>query len=208
MNVLKVERTDWEPTHKNQRLETDLPSDVPVIHNPTKLVDEEDKVIAIMTRAPDKHRQELAWLGRAILSEVDFTDVGGANGSARMSGIKYPQRTFGTTAPSPMRRRLGCSYAQLHDQNPKISEALHRLAVTAWEILQEEAPEEAVLASDPVYESIHGDWLMADTPWTSGIINHTASLSYHKDRGNIPNSWSAMYVSRRNNEGGHLHLRS
>jgi len=206
VNVLKVERTDWEPSHKNQRIEEDLPAGVPVIHNPTKLVDKDNRVIAIMARAPDKHRQELSWLGRAINGQVDFTDIGSVNGGARMSGIKYPNRTFGTTAPSPMRRRLACCYAQLHHQYPEISKVLHRLAETAWDILQEEAPEESVEASDPVYENIHGDWLMADTPWTSGIINHTASLSYHKDRGNIPNSWSAMYVTRRNNEGGHLHL--
>ena len=114
MNVLKVERTDWEPSHKNQRIEEDLPADVPVIHNPTKLVDKDNRVIAIMTRAPDKHRQELSWLGRAINEQVDFTDIGSVNGGARMSGIKYPNRTFGTTAPSPMRRRLACCYAQLH----------------------------------------------------------------------------------------------
>ena len=206
MNIVQVSRQEWEPETKNQRIEQDLDSDVLVIHNPTKLVDNEGNVVAVLQRTPEEQHAELTWLGRKLLSDVSFTDIGSPVGGARLSGIKYPNRTFGTTAPSIMRRRLACCYAQLHAEHPNVSETLHRLAVTAWEILQEEAPTESVTASDPVYASIHGDWLMADTPWTSGIINHTASLSYHKDRGNIPDSWSAMYVTKRNVDGGLLHL--
>ena len=205
MNVVTVEKQDWEPTSKNQRME-ELPAETHVIHNPTKLVDNEGNAIAVITRTPEDQHAELTWMGRKILSDVDFTDIGSKTGGARMSGIKYPNRTFGTTAPSPMRRRLACCYAMMHASHPEITQSLYRLAITAWEILQEEAPEESRIASDPVYEGIHGDWLMAGTPWSSGIINHTAALSYHKDRGNIPNSWSAMYVTKRNVEGGYLHL--
>jgi hypothetical protein len=205
VKTIQVERKEWEPDSRNQRLQT-LPKDVPIITAPAKLVDKDGKIIAVATKALSEHRSQLSWLGRALLRDVDFTDVGSKNGGARMSGIKYPNRTFGTTAPSPMRRRLACVYAQMHQQYPEISRIIHLLADSAWKILQEEAPQESIEASEDVYAGIHGDWLMADTPWSSGIINHTASLAYHKDRGNINNSWSAMYVVRRNLQGGYLHM--
>ncbi len=50
------------------------------------------------------------------------------------------------------------------------------------------------------------DWRLGDhTAWTSGVVNRTSKLPYHRDRGNFP-VWSAMPVVRRGVTGGHLHL--
>jgi hypothetical protein len=50
------------------------------------------------------------------------------------------------------------------------------------------------------------DWRMGESKlWTSGVVNDTAALPYHRDGFNFP-TWSAMPVLRRGVRGGHLHL--
>ena len=61
MNVVTVEKQDWEPTSKNQRME-ELPAETHVIHTPTKLVDNEGNAIAVITRTPEDHHAELTWM--------------------------------------------------------------------------------------------------------------------------------------------------
>jgi hypothetical protein len=50
------------------------------------------------------------------------------------------------------------------------------------------------------------DWRIGEAKlWTSGVVNDTAALPYHRDGFNFP-TWSAMPVLRRGVRGGYLHL--
>ncbi len=44
-----------------------------------------------------------------------------------------------------------------------------------------------------------------DALWTSGVINQSSALPYHRDGSNF-DTWSAMPVVRRGMDGGHLHF--
>src|SRR3982751_17283 len=52
---------------------------------------------------------------------------------------------------------------------------------------------------------IDRDWKLGESEWTSGVINASARLPYHRDAMNFP-VWSAMPVLRRHMDGGHLHV--
>lgn len=142
---------------------------------------------------------------RTLRWDAPITDDTSAN-EARLSGLVVSHRVFGTSKPQALRRRHGCGRSHLDADRPDI-EALSRefvtLAAAAW---KHAAPLECIDATALVREAIRPRWLIADTPFTSGIINNTAALPYHRDAGNVPGSWSAMLGCRRGVEGGWLHL--
>jgi hypothetical protein len=76
----------------------------------------------------------------------------------------------------------------------------------AWEILETEMPSHAENHRHLVEEAINTDWWINNVPWTSGIINNTAALPYHRDRANIKGTLSSMLCLRSKVGGGHLDL--
>lgn len=124
----------------------------------------------------------------------------------RLSGIVVTHRTFGFTKPSPLRRRWGCSHSMLDSTHPELFASIMDFCTTAEHVFRTQAPEVYDATATRVREQIGSAWRIADTPWTSGIINHTAALPYHVDKNNIVGSWSAMLGIRRNVNGGLLHL--
>lgn len=124
----------------------------------------------------------------------------------RASGIAYAQRTFGTSAPSPIRRRYGCAPNSTNLDYPELGKALDHLATVWHEMFFSFDAEQAEKHTEIVNKNIHRDWQMDGAPWTSGVINRTAALPYHRDSGNLIGSWSVMLAIRRGVAGGHLHL--
>ncbi|HTI60382.1 hypothetical protein [Mucilaginibacter sp.] len=51
---------------------------------------------------------------------------------------------------------------------------------------------------------IHTDWQMADTFWTSGIINKNSPHNFHLDNDNSRNGYSAMITLKHNMSGGYI----
>lgn len=145
----------------------------------------------------------------ADLRHVDFDSapfMRSPSTAARLSGISAASRTFGYQPPVPMRRRYGCSRSQFNAQHPEAAEHLAEFCRVAERAMRTYAEDVYATTADQVRKGIPNAWLIAGTPWSSGIINKTASLPYHTDKANIPNSWSAMLGARRNIEGGLLHL--
>lgn len=146
-------------------------------------------------------------LGAALRGlEWDDASEGQRNSQARLSGIRYMSRVFGFTEPKPLRRRYGCSAAAITAQVPYVANALAQFTTTAWSAIGDHAPVEAMVHDELVRSRIHPDWRIGGLPFTSGIINNTAALPYHRDSGNIRGTWSAMLVLRRGVDGGALHL--
>lgn len=224
--IVEVKRSDWKPDTKNQRVE-ELPDGVQLIKGNSVLVDENGVAVAsqmvaytgagfrgqpaeeALTNRYEEHRaRRLTYVGRWLHDEYTKwdDDQEGAAASSRLSGVMYPNRTFGTQAPAPLRRRTWCTTSMFDVQNVRIAGLLRDMAAHAWEIAQETVPELAQNTIDAVYPKIHDDWLLAEAPWTSGIMNKTAALPYHKDSGNIKGAISSMWVLRRHITGGYLHL--
>lgn len=160
--------------------------------------------------------QVMSALGLANRAARDFRRIkhwndsrvrlGPGTGQARLSGITSSNITFGFSAPSPLRRRYGCARCRFDTQETTVAEHLQEFARTAERTFRTLAPDVYARTTTTVREEIAGAWLLAGTPWTSGIINNTAALPYHKDSGNISGSWSAMMCIKRNVKGGLLHL--
>lgn len=123
----------------------------------------------------------------------------------RASGTRNASRTFGFTTRSAVLQREACTPSSLAWESPEAQMTLNQTAEDLATFLLNELPE--------VYEQSHREiqqvlpeWRMTeDSLWTSGIINQSSALPYHRDGANF-DTWSAMPVVRRGMEGGHLHM--
>lgn len=197
-------KREWEPdalkTHHAPVLEG--------VNESVRLWDEDaNKPIAVQVVLDDSTLHTRRSLSRMLNHLVKWS--GGnkaATSSMRLSGIDYQNRTFGTSAPVPLRRRYGCSYDQFNTQYPEIYALIKDMTKVAWDTLNEYMPEAQAEHEKIVAESINQDWLVPGGAWTSGIINNTAALAYHKDSGNLKGTVSAMLGMRSRVSGGSLHM--
>jgi len=125
------------------------------------------------------------------------------DGRARLSGIGDRQAMFGTLAPVPLRQRYGCSRSNVARQTDPGS--WRAVAIECHHVLAEHLP--AVASANVASAADIADvWKWSGTGWTSGVLNLTQLLPYHRDAGNLTHSWSAMIGARSSVDGGHLHL--
>lgn len=181
------------------------PEGARVITGNVAIIDAEtEQVVAVHVVCAGDLATDLA----ASLANVDFDDQVFSNvtTTARLSGMAVTHRTFGYQPPVPMRRRYGCSTSQFNARYPKATSQLSQFCRVAEHVLRTYASEVHDDTARRVRDVISPAWLIAGTPWSSGIINQTVALPYHTDKSNIPGSWSAMLVCRRHVEGGLLHL--
>ena len=125
---------------------------------------------------------------------------------SRASGIKASEQWFGWVPPDELRRRYAANRSHLYDRNPELAAMIEHISPFLWEQVRTIAPEQADLHEGLVAESVHRDWWINGTPFTSGIINNSNVLPYHKDGGNLTGTWSMMLCLRNGIGGGQLHL--
>lgn len=129
-----------------------------------------------------------------------------ANTTTRLSGIAVTHTTFGYQPPQPIRRRYGCSRSTFNTKYPEAMARLAEFCRVAEYALHTYASDVHDYTARIVGERVPDAWRISGTPWTSGIINRTAALPFHRDQGNIKGSWSAMLAARRGVSGGLLYL--
>jgi hypothetical protein len=123
----------------------------------------------------------------------------------RASGTRNTSRVFGFTTRSAVLQREACTPTSMSYENPEAQITLNATAETLGEYLREQLPE--VYEHDhQSIEAVLPEWRMTeDALWTSGVINQSSALPYHRDGSNF-DTWSAMPVLRRGMDGGHLHM--
>ena len=122
------------------------------------------------------------------------------------SGAAYVGTSWGTTERRDIRKRMGVQMSSWSYTNPGLHRWLTILTAAAWRLLASECYEMwYAMASAP---QAFPCWRIGGTPYTSGVINVNARLPYHKDRGNVADTGSAMWTMRRGVKGGHLHIPS
>lgn len=124
---------------------------------------------------------------------------------ARSKNYRSYSRTFGYSPRRPVAGRDGCHLTRFYRDFPHVAALLERYAdqFSGWLDAVDPA---IVLAGQAVLGDVLRDWRLGDAGlWTSGVINDTAQLPYHRDGFNFP-TWSAMPVVRRGTRGGYLHL--
>jgi|SRR5262245_10872607 len=126
--------------------------------------------------------------------------------TTRLSGVAVTHRTFGYQPPQPIRRRYGCCRSMFNTEYPEAMDVLGEFCRHSELVFRTHAEDVYNRTATAVRDKIGAAWLIAGTPWSSGIINQTAALPYHVDKGNIPTTWSAMLGCRHNVADGLLHL--
>lgn len=199
--------------HRREWQRIDRKHQAPVlegINDSLRLVDADSgKLVAVQIQLDDLLQDERRWLTRQLRFNTKWNEPKSEKtltGTSRLSGMRYENRTFGTTAPALLRKRYGCSYSQFNIDYPESYSALERMTLAFWRMFEEHMPETFNKHKQLVDESIHPDWQIAGCGWTSGIINNTAALPYHRDRNNIKGTVSAMLGMRSRVGGGALHI--
>lgn len=150
------------------------------------------EAVAIMARTPG----DAAELRRSVLA-LHWTST-----RRGRTGLRNESRVFGYMTRKPVLLRDGCQASTLAADFPHEHAQIAGLSGPLSKILSGLLPEEAErLAATPVGH----DWRLGDGPWTSGVINRTSALPYHRDGANF-DAWSAMPALRRGTRGGHLHV--
>lgn len=140
-----------------------------------------------------------AALRRAVLT-IDC-----AGGVPRQQSYRSRSRTFGYAPRRPVSRRESCRVTSLNMEHPDVGSLLETYADQFSDML--DAIDPTIRPHDlATVGTVLPDWRMGESKlWTSGVVNDTASLPYHRDGFNFA-TWSAMPVLRRGVRGGHLHL--
>lgn len=205
MREIIVHRKEWKPNDRRHQ--------APILdglNEPVTLIDgDSGEKLAVQYLLGDRFMDERRRLARQLRLGTEWNDkkqLKPSNGSSRLNGMRYENRTFGTVAPAPLRQRYGCSHAAFNFEYPDAYKTLGIMTEVAWEILEAEMPNHAANHRLLVEEAINTDWWINDVPWTSGIINNTAALPYHRDRANIKGTLSSMLCLRSKVGGGHLDL--
>ncbi|WAB09178.1 oxidoreductase [Gordonia phage LittleMunchkin] len=143
--------------------------------------------------------EDPAPLRRALLS-VDCS-----GGVQRQKNYRSRSRTFGYAPRRPVMGREACTLTSITSEQPDVAAMLETYADQFSRHLRAISPE-TVDANLATLGDVLPEWRLGEAKlWTSGVINDTAQLPYHRDGFNFP-TWSAMPVLRRGTRGGHLHL--
>ncbi|QFG11149.1 oxidoreductase [Gordonia phage CloverMinnie] len=143
--------------------------------------------------------EDPAPLRRALLS-VDCS-----GGVQRQKNYRSRSRTFGYAPRRPVMGRESCTLTSITSEQPDVAQLLETYADQFSRHLKAISPE-VVETNLATLGDVLPEWRLGEAKlWTSGVINDTAQLPYHRDGFNFP-TWSAMPVVRRGTRGGHLHL--
>ena len=143
---------------------------------------------------------DVAALRRAVLNVPFVWDTLRANGTSNTS------RTFGYRPRRPELGREGCGHTRLWAERPQGHAVVLGWAERLQTMLAEVFPGQHRADHATMSESgVHADWRLGETTWTSGVINRSSALPYHRDAFNF-HVWTAMPVLRRHMRGGYLHI--
>jgi hypothetical protein len=143
---------------------------------------------------------DVAPLRRAVLA-LNYS----GRSTVRANGTRNASRVFGWAPRRPVYRREGCGPSGIAGEQPVQHQLICDYSDTLAALLERidprlrEQSERAVSAVEP-------EWRLGESKlWTSGVINQTSVLPFHRDAYNFP-AWSAMPVLRRGVDGGFLRI--
>lgn len=123
----------------------------------------------------------------------------------RANNYRSRSRTFGYAPRRPVIWREACAMTTLSRDQPEVEAVLESYADQFMDGLAR-IDMRLITAGREATVEVLPEWKMGGAQfWTSGVVNDTAQLPYHRDGFNFP-VWSAMPVLRRGTRGGHLHL--
>lgn len=124
----------------------------------------------------------------------------------RGSGVSTSTMAVGNQPRAPARSKEACMCSAVGYRHPDEHRKILEHATMAEKIYESMLPE--IYSEHKIYskEKILPEWRINKGVFTSGVINKNCSMGYHRDRGNIKNGWSAMYMLRDQCSGGFLSI--
>lgn len=123
--------------------------------------------------------------------------------STRTSGLKTTSRIFGYNPRNTIRKDY-CSTTSMAIEHPNEHAAICDFGEYLSSLYIKYFPKVYKLHSDITESKMQGEWVIKNTPFTSGIVNKNNPLKYHFDAGNIKDVLSNMVVFKRQVQGGFL----
>lgn len=137
-----------------------------------------------------------------LLTAVKSIKFGGLTG--RTGGMAGTSRIFGF-CPRRTLRADYCTSAAMAQEEPSANAIFFKWGAIFSEALREANP--AVHAQQVAQlAQVRPEWRIPGAVFTQGIVNENNILSYHRDAGNFPESWSVMATLAYDVEGGELVL--
>lgn len=122
---------------------------------------------------------------------------------ARTRGLSTNSTTFGF-APRLAFRQDYCRASGLSNESPKEHFVISSYASKVSKYYEDFFPVKYREHKDLVSEKVKEEWVIKDSPFTSGIVNKNSQLKYHIDGGNFKGMLSNMVVFKKDVEGGYL----
>jgi hypothetical protein len=143
--------------------------------------------------------EEVSLLRRSVLN-IKYS-------TTRRSGMGFDNqsRTFGMAPRKTMQQRESCRPTSLANEQPEEHSVIVAFADKFARMFKEFAPDLFENDNNVINDSgIDQEWRMTDDAlWTSGVINKSSQLPFHRDGFNYE-TWSAMPVIRKGMNGGYL----
>lgn len=125
--------------------------------------------------------------------------------SERTAGLKSTSRIFGFMPRNTIRKDF-CAATAMAFNEPKQHKVFTKFAKLLAEKYFFHANETYRNHTETVRKEILPEWVIPETPFTSGIVNKNNPLKYHYDSGNYDGCFSCMLVIQKNIGGGHLSI--
>ncbi len=139
---------------------------------------------------------------RAAVLNIDYGTI-----VRQSTGMRNKSRTFGMAPRKVYQRRESCRPTSLAFEQPNEHAVLVAFSQKFAEMYKEFAPDLYESDKKNLAEAgLADEWRLTDDAlWTSGVINKSSTLPYHRDGFNFA-TWSAMPVIRKRMDGGYLTL--
>jgi len=121
----------------------------------------------------------------------------------RTGGLKSTSRIFGYNPRNTIRKDF-CSVTSLAVDYPTEHKIICDFGAELADMYAEYFPNVYKRHEEVTNSRMLDEWILKDTPFTSGIINKNNPLKYHFDAGNIKNVLSNMVVFKNGIQGGYL----
>jgi len=123
----------------------------------------------------------------------------------RSSGLKSDSRIFGYMPRDTMRKDY-CSSTAMSRENRQEHGLVCQYGAELSKFYKKHCPEMYNQHNDLAKQKVKPNWIIKNSPFTSGIINKNSALNYHFDTGNFKDVYSNMLAYKKDVDGGHLAL--
>jgi len=131
----------------------------------------------------------------------------GPDGKRRYLVVSQYSAILGSVPPKPHMRRAYGSRSSVHSHKTANTfvKAMHAAGITAYQLIQDLAPQVCTVHSKAVQARVPEKWRFAKN-FSSTISNCNIAAPIHQDNANVKGAINIIITKRRNSTGGNLYV--